>query len=276
MTENNNPELLIISQGSAFMVNSLENNIKKEGIYVTRCEPTVRDVDENFYGKDIVLLFAGEFIKSAAGLLSYISSKCSDECTHFCIVGYPNEIAEIEKEVDISRISAEFTRPFDMKEFASKIRSIAFRESAAPKAESRAESKPESDKKSRHSILMCDDDMMFLKMVQEWLRDKYNITVVKTGVMAVPFALNNDPELILLDFEMPGMNGPKVLEALREDKKTAQIPVVFLTGHSDRDSVMEVMKMRPQGYLLKSTKKEDIIASVDNFFATGQWKNIQS
>ena len=93
--------------------------------------------------------------------------------------------------------------------------------------------------------------------------------------MAVPYALNNDPELILLDYEMPVMNGPKVLEALRGDTKTAQIPVVFLTGHSDKDSVMDVMKMRPQGYLLKSTKKEDIIASVDNFFATGKWKNIQ-
>ena len=272
MTTNNIPDLLIISQGSAFMVNSLENNIKKEGIYVSRCEPTVRDVDEHINGKDIVLLFAGDFIKNSSGLLSYITSKCADECNHFCIVGYPNEIAEIEKEVDISRISAEFTRPFDMKEFTAKIKSIAYHESAAPKPEEKSGA---SDGR-RHNILMCDDDMMFLKMVQEWLHEKYNITIVKTGIMAVPFALNNMPDLILLDFEMPVMNGPKVLEALREDKKTAQIPVVFLTGHSDKDSVMEVMKMRPQGYLLKSTKKEDIIASVDNFFATGQWKNIQA
>ena len=270
MATNNIPELLIISQGSAFVVNSLENNIKKEGIYVTRCEPTVRDVDQNIDGKDIVLLFAGDFIKNSSGLLSYITSKCSDECNHFCIVGYPNEIAEVEKEVDISRISAEFSRPFDMKEFTSKIKMLAYRQSAAP------EEKPVTANERRYNILMCDDDMMFLKMVQEWLHEKYNITIVKTGIMAVPFALNNTPDLILLDFEMPVMNGPKVLEALREDKKTAQIPVVFLTGHSDKDSVMEVMKMRPQGYLLKSTKKEDIIASVDNFFATGQWKNIQA
>ncbi|MBQ9384697.1 MAG: response regulator [Ruminiclostridium sp.] len=272
MATNNIPDMLIISQGSAFMVNSLENNLKKEGIYVTRCEPTVREVDAHIDGKDIVLLFAGEFVNNSAGLLSYIASKCTDECNHFCIVGYPAEIAEIEKEVDVSRISAEFTRPFDMKEFTEKMSAIAFRRNVAPKAGE----KSDTSNGKRHSILMCDDDMMFLKMVQEWLHEKYNITVVKTGIMAVPFALNNMPDLILLDFEMPVMNGPKVLEALRADKKTAQIPVVFLTGHSDKDSVMEVMKMRPQGYLLKSTKKEDIIASVDNFFATGQWKNIQA
>ena len=264
--------MLIISQGSAFMVNSLENNIKKEGILITRCEPTVRDVDEHIDGKDIVLLFAGDFIKNSSGLLSYISSKCADECNNFCVVGYPNEISEIEKEVDVSRITAEFTRPFDMKDFTAKIKSLAYHNSASVKAEEK-QSEPSG---AKHQVLMCDDDMMFLKMVQEWLHEKYNITIVKSGLMAVPFALKNSPELILLDFEMPVMNGPKVLEALREDKKTAQIPVVFLIGHSDKDSVMEVMKMRPQGYLLKSTKKEDIIASVDNFFATGQWKNIQS
>jgi len=273
MATNGIPEILIISQGSAFMVNSIENNLKKEGLYITRCEPMVRDVDEHIDGKDMVILFAGEYITGSGAALSYISSKCADECIHFCAVGYPNEIQEIEKSVGVARITAEFPRPFDMKDFCTKIKAIANGETV--KASDDTQNYTVNNNK-RHSILLCDDDMMFLKMVQEWLKDAYNITIVKTGLMAVPFALNNQPDLIMLDFEMPVMNGPKVLEALRGDRKTAQIPVVFLTGHSDKDSVMEVMKLRPQGYLLKSTKKEDIIASVDNFFATGQWKNIQT
>lgn len=273
MAENGIPDILIISQGSAFMVNSLENNLKREGLYITKCEPTVRDVDEHIDEKDMVILFAGEYITGSGSALSYISSKCANECINFCVVGYPNEIQEIEKAVGVERITAEFARPFDMKDFCAKIKAIANGETV--KVSDDAQNYTVNNRK-RHSILLCDDDMMFLKMVQEWLKDAYNITIVKTGLMAVPFALNHQPDLILLDFEMPVMNGPKVLEALRGDKKTAQIPVVFLTGHSDRDSVMEVMKLRPQGYLLKSTKKEDIIASVDNFFATGQWKNVQT
>ena len=271
MATNNIPELLLISQGSAFMINSLETNIKKAGIYVTRCEPFVREFDECVAGKDMVLLFAGEFIQDAAGFFSYMSSKCTEDNIHLCVVGYPNEIAEIEKNVDISNVSAEIVRPFDMKEFVEKIRAIAYRESVSTEQKK----EPNAADGKKHHILMCDDDMMFLKMMQEWLSERYRITVVRTGTMAVPFALNNDPELILLDYEMPVMNGPKVLETLRDDKKTAQIPVVFLTGHSDKDSVLEVMKMHPQGYLLKSTKKEDILASIDNFFATGKWKNVQ-
>ena len=273
MEENKTPEILIISQGSAFMVNSLETNIRKEGIIVSRCEPNVREVDENIYGKDIILMFAGEYIQNSSGLLSYISSKCAEECVHFCVVGYPNEIQLIEKTVDLAQITAEFTRPFDMKEFTAKMKALAYGEVAKDDVK---EKNTNPADKGTHNILLCDDDMMFLKMVQEWLSPEYHVTIVKTGLMAVPFALNNQPELILLDFEMPVMNGPKVLEALRGDSKTAQIPVVFLTGHSDKDSVMKVMKLRPQGYLLKSTKKEDIIASVDNFFMTGQWKNIQT
>ena len=273
MATNGIPEILIISQGSAFMINSIENNLKKEGLYINRCEPTVRDVDEHIGGMDMVILFAGDYITGAGAVLSYISSKCAEDCIYLCVVGYPNEIQVIEKAVDLSNITAEFLRPFDMKEFCSKTKSIANGETV--KTDSITQNHVAGDNK-RHNILLCDDDMMFLKMVQEWLKDSYNVTIVKTGLMAVPFALNNQPDLILLDFEMPVMNGPKVLEALRGDKKTAQIPVVFLTGHSDKDSVMEVMKLRPQGYLLKSTKKEDIIASVDRFFETGQWKNIQA
>ncbi len=271
MSENIIPELLLISQGSAFMVNSLETNIKKSGIYVTRCEPTIRDFDEHIAGMRIVLIFAGEFIKVSEGLFSYITSKCKEDRIHICVVGYPNEISDMERFIGKSNISAVFSRPFEMKEFAEKISIIANREPAASDPEA-VSARPSG---KRHHILMCDDDMMFLKMMQEWLSDSYRITVLRSGTMAVPFVLNNYPDLILLDYEMPVMNGPKVLEILRADKKASQIPVVFLTGHSDRDSVMEVMKMRPQGYLLKSTKKEDILASIDNFFGTGKWKNVQ-
>ena len=271
MLENKIPELLLISQGSAFIVNSLETNIKKSGITVTRCDPNVRDFDEFIPGKDIVLIFAGEFVSGSSGLFSYISSKCSEDGIHLCLVGYPNELAVIEKTISAANISAEFPRPFDMKEFTARISALA---SKAPAVKNEAEEGSAPSK--RHSILMCDDDMIFLKMVQEWLQRDYQITILKSGLMAVPYALSNQPELILLDYEMPVMNGPKVLEALRADAKTAEIPVVFLTGHSDKDSVMEVMKLRPQGYLLKSTKKEDMLASVSNFFATGKWKNVQA
>ncbi|MBP1592530.1 MAG: response regulator [Oscillospiraceae bacterium] len=128
----------------------------------------------------------------------------------------------------------------------------------------------------KNHILICDDDIMFLKIVSDWLRDRYHITAVKNGPDAVPAAYNEKPDLILLDFEMPGMNGAAVLEALRSDSQTAEIPVVFLTGHSERDCVMDCLKLGPNGYMLKSVKRQGMIASLDNFFETGHWKNIEA
>ena len=273
MLKNKTPELLLMSRGSAFMVNSLEMNIKKSRINVTRYEPTVRDFDEYSGGKDIILIFAGEYIVDSSGLLSYISSKCSDEMIYPCLVGYLDELTVMEKYFSTFPICLKVQRPFEMSMFTENINKMLDQVSMdrpKPKEEEKDEGKPGI----RHNILMVDDDMLFLKMVQEWLRTDYEITIIKSGLMAVSYALNNTPELILLDYEMPEMSGPQVLEALRADETTARIPVVFLTGHSDKNSVMEVLKMRPQGYMLKSTQKEDILASISNFFSTGQWKSV--
>ena len=111
--------------------------------------------------------------------------------------------------------------------------------------------------------------------MRDRLSGKYDVTVVKSGMQAISYIGQHKPDLMLLDYEMPVTSGPQVMEMLRSEDSTKDIPIVFLTGKSDRDSVLSVMRLRPQGYLLKSTKKEDIIASIDNFFETGTWKIVQ-
>ncbi len=65
---------------------------------------------------------------------------------------------------------------------------------------------------------------------------------------------------------MPVTNGPKVLEMLRSDSETKDIPVIFLTGKSDRESVMEVVALKPQGYFLKTVPMEELLKKLDEFF----------
>ena len=55
---------------------------------------------------------------------------------------------------------------------------------------------------------------------------------------------------------------------IRSESKVQSTPVIFLTGKGDRESVMKVMELRPDGYLLKSLPREKILASVREFFAT--------
>ena len=65
---------------------------------------------------------------------------------------------------------------------------------------------------------------------------------------------------------MPVTDGPQVLEMLRADNETKSIPVIFLTGKSDRESVMAVLSLKPEGYFLKSIEREELLNNLKEFF----------
>ena len=113
-------------------------------------------------------------------------------------------------------------------------------------------------------ILIVDDDPDYAKMVRGWIKDSYKVDIVTAGMQAISFLLklpeNEQVSLILLDYEMPVVDGPQVLQMLRQEPATVSIPVVFLTGVSTREGVARVMELKPDGYILKSTTKEDLLA----------------
>ena len=117
------------------------------------------------------------------------------------------------------------------------------------------------DKKGR--ILIVDDDPAYAKIVREWIKEEYKVDIVTAGMQAISFLIkipeNEKVDLILLDYEMPVVDGPQVLQMLRQEEATANIPVIFLTGNGTREAVSRVMELKPDGYLLKSTKKEDLL-----------------
>ena len=120
----------------------------------------------------------------------------------------------------------------------------------------------------RH-LLLVDDDPLYLKMVRGWLADKYLITAVKAGSQALAYLEGHTADLILLDYEMKEMNGPEVFERIRNNPATAGIPVIFLTGRSDKESIQRVMGQSPEGYLLKTMDRDSIVKAIDNFLSSG-------
>ncbi len=108
-------------------------------------------------------------------------------------------------------------------------------------------------------ILIVDDDPAYAKMAQEWIRGEYRTDFVTAGMNAITFLLKNPVDLILLDYEMPVVDGPQVLQMLRQEPVTQGIPVVFLTGVGTREGVERVMALKPDGYILKSTTKEKLL-----------------
>jgi len=89
---------------------------------------------------------------------------------------------------------------------------------------------------------------------------------VNSGIQAIKWLAKNKVDLILLDYEMPVTSGPQVLEMLRNDPENANIPVMFLTGKGDKESVMKVLSLKPEGYFLKTIEKAELIKNLNDFF----------
>ncbi|MBR1703355.1 MAG: response regulator [Lachnospiraceae bacterium] len=117
----------------------------------------------------------------------------------------------------------------------------------------------------RKHVLVIDDDPMMLKIVKDHLHDNYDVATAVSGKVAYKFLEKKKTDIILLDYEMPGENGPAVLKNLRQNPEIASIPVIFLTGVAERDKIREVLSLKPQGYLLKPIDKEKLLGTLDKF-----------
>lgn len=111
-------------------------------------------------------------------------------------------------------------------------------------------------------ILVVDDCGAMLRNVKAWLEDSYQVIVANSGAMALKYLKANKPDLILLDYEMPVMNGKEVLERIRLDKELCDIPVIFLTNKNDEESIRNVEKLHPAGYLLKNMEPGEIVRRI--------------
>lgn len=115
-------------------------------------------------------------------------------------------------------------------------------------------------------VLIVDDSMTVRQSIRQLLKDDYDVALAESGVAAVRTMTLNQPDLVLLDYEMPVINGRQTLEMLRLEKAFAHIPVIFLTGRDDPEIVRELLSLKPAGYLLKYLKPAEIKQKIDAFF----------
>lgn len=118
----------------------------------------------------------------------------------------------------------------------------------------------------RKHILIIDDDLNTLKTMRYYLQDAYKVTVVNSGKVAVDFLLKYTPDLILLDYMMPMFNGAAVLKIIKSREATKDIPVYFLTGQTDRSTVMECLSLKPAGYIIKPVAKDALLDKMAKAF----------
>lgn len=244
-------KLLLISRGSTFMVDAISSNLRDAGFTVRRCEPAIKEIAENTKDIDIILFYLGDYLDDIKEDIVYLKDICIEKEISLSVVGDDAEVNVLRQTVAEGQIANVFSRPLDIKNLVSVMENVAQgREAQALKK----------------NILLVDDDASFLKMVKDWLSDDYRVTIVSSGMQAITYIAKNRPDLILLDYEMPVTSGPQVLEMIRSEVGTSNLPVFFLTGKGDKESVTKVLSLKPEGYILKSAGKNELVSQIKDYF----------
>ena len=111
-------------------------------------------------------------------------------------------------------------------------------------------------------VLVIDDDPRMLKMMKEQLHYQYDVATAVNGKVAMKFLESKHTDLILLDYEMPDEKGPDVLAKIRANQSTKDVPVIFLTGVTEKEKIQKALVMQPQGYLLKPIDRERLMETI--------------
>lgn len=112
-------------------------------------------------------------------------------------------------------------------------------------------------------ILIVDDSEVSLNFLSDLLDvARYTVRQAQYGEMALLSAQANPPDLILLDIHMPGIDGYEVCRKLKADHRTAEIPVLFLSGINDIEAKVKAFQLGAVDYIAKPYQAEEVLARV--------------
>lgn len=110
------------------------------------------------------------------------------------------------------------------------------------------------DVQNKPVILAIDDDNIILNTVISTLRTDYSVRPFTSGDTALRYLASHTADLILLDYQMPGMSGFEVLRCLQADDRLGDIPVIILTGSTDDESEVEALELGAIDFIQKPVK----------------------
>ncbi len=118
----------------------------------------------------------------------------------------------------------------------------------------------------RKKVLIIDDDAMILKVIRSYLKETYKVYCLRSGEEALKFFTKQIPDVVLLDYIMPGMDGPAVFRWMQKEESTKDVPVFFMTAVTDRERVLECMELNPREYLVKPVTSAKLRKKLAEFF----------
>lgn len=117
---------------------------------------------------------------------------------------------------------------------------------------------------SKSTVFVVDDSPVTTKVISRMLKKNSDYYSVKIwdGPECIKKAKEVKPDLILLDIQMPGMNGIEVCKVLRKDEQTYDIPVIFVTASTDNETLKEAFESGGTDYVRKPVNKIELLARI--------------
>ncbi len=132
----------------------------------------------------------------------------------------------------------------------------------------------EAGKASEAGILVVDDDPAGLQLLVDLMsKQGYLVRPANSGELALRSAVNRPPELILLDVQMPGMDGYEVCRRLKNNPKTKDVPVLFLSALQDSESKVLGLKAGAVDFVTKPFQAEEVFARVQAHLLLARTRN---
>lgn len=240
--------ILIVTEKNSLFVRSALEQFKEKDYNVVVEELNVQKISKLTDVFEALILYMESDGQEKQQDIVYLRDKAVEEDIPIFYMG--DESDTLKKLIPDHVLQHIFERPIDIKQAVLKIDEYI----------------KSYGRHSKKKILVVDDSGAMLRNVKGWLEENYQVILANSGAMAIKYLATNRPDLVLLDYEMPVVDGSQVLEMIRTETEFSDIPVIFLTSKNDKESILKVMALKPEGYLLKTMEPEKIVQEINNFF----------
>ncbi len=249
-TENNAGKVVIISATDSFLAKSLITKLDDVGIEAVFSHSDIKEI-ETLKDMELVILFLSDELAENPENIIFIKDMVQENDIGLLMIGDDPQYEAMLGCIPERLVTDHIQRPLDIEKLIKRVEKYL---------------NDNTGEKRKKNVLIVDDDITYMRLVYEWLREYYHVGMASNGVQAIAYLSKNPVDLVLLDYEMPIANGPQVLSMLKNDTETGEVPVMFLTGHGDKESVLSVIDLKPADYLLKTIDKNTLLQKLDAFF----------
>ena len=122
---------------------------------------------------------------------------------------------------------------------------------------------------NKHTLLLVEDDSFLIQMlVKKFKADGFNVLHAPNGEMAIRKAHDEEPDIILLDIVLPGMNGFEIIKELKDDELTSAIPVAFLSNLGQAEDIKKGKRLGAVDFIVKANHSlDEIVARTSKILA---------